>query len=160
MNDFDTPRVVQLIGKTNQFNLTTRRHTDSDVQNFRKSEDAVVYSMAVSDKFGDEGVVGVAIVKMKDSDWWIDTLLMSCRVIGRTVETALLARIVADARAAKAKRVIGEYIPTKKNPPAADVYERHGFGMPAETDYNGTSWILNLETDTIEVPDYIELQED
>jgi len=160
VNDFDTPRVVQLIGKTNQFNLTTRRHTDSDVQNFRKSEDAVVYSMAVSDKFGDEGVVGVAIVKMKDSDWWIDTLLMSCRVIGRTVETALLARIVADARAAKAKRVIGEYIPTKKNPPAADVYERHGFGMPAETDYNGTSWILNLETDTIEVPDYIELQED
>jgi FkbH-like protein len=160
VNDFDTPRVVQLIGKTNQFNLTTRRHTDADIQNFRDSKKAIVYSMAVSDKFGDEGVVGVAIVKIEDEDWWIDTLLMSCRVIGRSVETALLARIVADARTAKAKRIIGEYIPTKKNPPAADVYERHGFGMPVETDNNGTSWILNLDTDTIEVPDYIELQED
>ena len=160
VNDFDTPRVVQLIGKTNQFNLTTRRHTAVDIQNFRESEDATVYSMAVSDKFGDEGVVGVAIVKIKDTDWWIDTLLMSCRVIGRSVETALLAKIVSDARAAKATKIIGEYIPTKKNAPAADIYEKHGFKQLAETDNNGTTWVLNLETDTVEVPDYIELQEE
>ncbi len=160
VNDFDTPRVVQLIGKTNQFNLTTRRHTDADVRQFRESKDAIVYSMAVTDKFGDEGVVGVAIVKIKDNDWWIDSLLMSCRVIGRSVETALLAKIVADARAAKAKRIIGEHFPTKKNPPAADFYEKHGFGMPAETENNGTSWILNLDTDTVEVPDWIELHEE
>jgi len=160
VEDFDTPRVVQLINKTNQFNLTTRRYTDADVHQFRESKDAIVYSMAVTDKFGDEGVVGVAIVKIKNGDWWIDSLLMSCRVIGRSVETALLAKIVADARAAKAKRIIGEYIPTKKNPPAADFYERHGFGMPAETDSNGTTWTLNLDTDTIEVPDWIELREE
>jgi len=160
VDDFDTPRVVQLINKTNQFNLTTRRYTDADVRQFRESKDAIVYSMAVTDKFGDEGVVGVAVVKIKNGDWWIDSLLMSCRVIGRSVETALLAKIVADARAAKAIRILGEYIPTKKNPPAADFYERHGFGMPAETDSNGTTWILNLDTDTIEVPDWIELRED
>jgi FkbH-like protein len=160
VNDFDTPRVVQLIGKTNQFNLTTRRYTDAEVRQFREDKDAIVYSMAVTDKFGDEGVVGVAIVKMKDDDWWIDSLLMSCRVIGRSAETALLARIMADARAAKAKRIIGEYIPTKKNPPAADLYENHGFDMPAESDNNGTTWILNLDTDTVEVPDWIELQEE
>jgi len=104
--------------------------------------------------------VGVAVVKIKNGDWWIDSLLMSCRVIGRSVETALLAKIVADARAAKAIRIIGEYIPTKKNPPAADFYERHGFGMPTETDGNGTTWILHLDTDTVEVPDWIELRED
>jgi FkbH-like protein len=159
VDDFDTPRVVQLIGKTNQFNLTTRRHTDADIREFRRSNDAIVYSMAVTDKFGDEGVVGVAIVKIKADDWWIDSLLMSCRVIGRSVETALLAKIVSDARTANAKRIIGEYITTKKNPPAADFYERHGFGMPAKTDNNGTSWILNLDTDTVDVPDWIELQE-
>lgn len=160
VNDFDTPRVVQLIGKTNQFNLTTRRYTDAEIRQFRDDKDAIVYSMAVTDKFGDEGVVGVALVRIKDDDWWIDSFLMSCRVIGRSAETALLARIVADARTAKAKRIIGEYIPTKKNPPAADLYEKHGFGMPAETDNNGTSWTLNLDTDTVEVPDWIELIEE
>lgn len=160
VDDFDTPRVVQLINKTNQFNLTTRRYTDADVRQFRESKDAIVYSMAVTDKFGDEGVVGVAIVKIKNADWWIDSFLMSCRVIGRSVETALLAKIITDARAVKAMRIIGEYIPTKKNPPAADFYERHGFGMPAETDTNGTTWTLNLDTDTVEVPDWIELREE
>ncbi|OLS31296.1 MAG: hypothetical protein ThorAB25_03850 [Candidatus Thorarchaeota archaeon AB_25] len=159
VDDFDTPRVVQLIGKTNQFNLTTRRYTDAEVRQFREDTDSIVYSMAVTDKFGDEGVVGVAIVKMKDDDWWIDSLLMSCRVIGRSAETALLARIVSDARAKKAKRIIGEYIPTKKNPPAADLFEKHGFGMPTTSDNNGTTWTLDLDTDTVEVPDWIELQE-
>ncbi|MFW9844982.1 MAG: HAD-IIIC family phosphatase [Candidatus Thorarchaeota archaeon] len=160
VTDFDTPRVVQLIGKTNQFNLTTRRYTDAEVNEFRKSDDVAVYSMAVHDKFGDEGVVGVAIVKKKDGDWWIDSFLMSCRVIGRSVETAFLAKIVADARKAKAARIIGEYIPTKKNPPASDFYEKHGFGMPTTSDDNVTSWILNLDEQTIEVPEWIELTEE
>jgi len=160
VNDFDTPRVVQLIGKTNQFNSTTRRYTDAEVRAFRESKDSIVYSMAVSDKFGDEGVVGVAIVKIKNEDWWIDSFLMSCRVIGRSAETALLAKIVKDARAASAKRIVGEYIPTKKNPPAADLFERHGFEMLDEAPDNNTTWTLNLETDTVEVPDWIELQGD
>jgi len=160
VDDFDTPRVVQLIGKTNQFNLTTRRYTDAEVQKFREEDNSIVYSMAVTDKFGDEGVVGVAIVKKKDNDWWIDSMLMSCRVIGRSVETALLAKIVKDAKTDGASRIIGEYIPTKKNPPAAQVYENHGFGMPAQADENGSTWILNLETDTIDVPEWIELTED
>lgn len=160
VNDFDTPRVVQLIGKTNQFNLTTRRYTDAEVRQFREDKSAIVYSMAVTDKFGDEGIVGVSIIKMKGTDWWIDSLLMSCRVIGRSVETALLAKIAFDARAAKAKKLIGEYIPTKKNPPAADLYERHGFTISSETENNGTIWELNIDTDTVEIPDWIDLQEE
>lgn len=159
VSDFDTPRVVQLIGKTNQFNLTTRRYTATEVNDFRKSKDIAVYSMAVHDKFGDEGVVGVAIVRKKNGDWWIDSFLMSCRVIGRSIETALLAKIVADAKKANANRIIGEYIPTKKNPPASDLFERHGFGMPATSDDNVTSWILNLDEQTIDAPEWIELTE-
>ncbi|MFW9926744.1 MAG: HAD-IIIC family phosphatase [Candidatus Thorarchaeota archaeon] len=160
VDDFDTPRVVQLIGKTNQFNLTTRRYTDAEVRRFREDENSIVYSMAVTDKFGDEGVVGVAIIKKKNDDWWIDNILMSCRVIGRSVETAMLAKIVKDARAEGASRIIGEYIPTKKNPPAADLYEKHGFGMPSQTDDNGTSWILDLDKNTVEIPEWIELNEE
>ncbi|MFX1483611.1 MAG: HAD-IIIC family phosphatase [Promethearchaeota archaeon] len=158
--DFDEPRVVQLLGKTNQFNLTTRRYSDAEVRKYRDSNDSVVYSMAVTDRFGDEGVVGVAIVKKKDEDWWIDSFLMSCRVIGRSVETALLAKIVRDARADGALRIIGEYIPTKKNLPAADLYKKHGFRMLGDTDSNGTTWALNLDTDTIDVPDWIELMDE
>jgi len=156
VSDFDTPRVVQLIGKTNQFNLTTRRYTDAEVNDFRKSKEMAVYSMAVHDKFGDEGVVGVAIVRKNGNDWWIDSFLMSCRVIGRSVETALLAKIVVDARKAKVARILGEYIPTKKNLPASDLYERHGFGMPATND-GVTSWILNLDEQTIDIPEWIML---
>lgn len=160
VNDFDASRVVQLIGKTNQFNLTTRRYTDADIDNFRQSKDVAVYCMTVQDKFGDEGVVGVAIVRKKSRDWWIDTFLMSCRVIGRSAETAMLAKIVADARKANAERVIGEYIPTKKNPPAADFYERHGFGMSVSSEDGLNTWALNLEEQTVEVPEWIELLEE
>ncbi|MHA1863488.1 MAG: HAD-IIIC family phosphatase [Candidatus Thorarchaeota archaeon] len=156
VSDFDTPRVVQLIGKTNQFNLTTRRYTDAEVNDFRKSKEMAVYSMAVHDKFGDEGVVGVAIVRKNGNDWWIDSFLMSCRVIGRSVETALLAKIVVDARKANVARILGEYIPTKKNLPASDLYERHGFGMPTTND-GVTSWILNLDEQTIDIPEWIML---
>ncbi len=159
VDDFDTPRVVQLIGKTNQFNLTTRRHTDAEVRRFRESPDYRVYSLAVRDRFGDEGIVGVAITRDEGTDCIIDTLLMSCRVIGRNIETAFLAKIIADARAAGATRVIGEYIPTKKNAPAKDVYERHGFEKIG-TEGDVTRWALDITKKTIEVPEYIELVEE
>ncbi len=159
VDDFDAPRVVQLIGKTNQFNLTTRRYTDAEVREFRDSPDARVYSMAVRDRFGDEGVVGVAIVRIDGDAWIIDSFLMSCRVIGRNVETAFLARIVADARSSGAKRIIGEYIPTKKNAPAKDVYERHGF-TNIGTEDDVTRWVLDLASQDIKVPEYIELVEE
>lgn len=160
VNDFDTPRVIQLIGKTNQFNLTTRRHTAADIQMMRDSNEYIVYSMAVQDKFGDEGVVGVAIVHKRNGEWLIDSFLMSCRVIGRSVETALLAKIVADARAAGVQAITGEYTPTKKNPPAADLYQSHGFGKPVTNEEGVTSWVLLLEEQTIEVPEWIELIEE
>ncbi len=160
VDDFNAPRVVQLIGKTNQFNLTTRRHSETDIQQMRESGEYIVYSMAVTDKFGDEGVVGVAIVHKKNGEWRIDTFLMSCRVIGRSVETALLARIVADARADGVRAIYGEYAPTKKNAPASDMYEKHGFGRPV-TDSDGiTSWALLLDEQTVELPEWIELIEE
>ncbi|TFF91629.1 HAD-IIIC family phosphatase [Candidatus Thorarchaeota archaeon] len=160
VDDFGKPRVVQLIGKTNQFNLTTRRYTDAEVEGFRDSEDSAVFSMAVKDKFGDEGIVGVAITRIEDQDCIIDSFLMSCRVIGRSVETAFLSEIVSYAREKGASRVIGEVIPTKKNPPARDLYERHGFEK-AGTDSEGvTRWVLDIEKEDIEVPEWIQMVEE
>lgn len=160
VSDFDTPRVVQLIGKTNQFNLTTRRYTDAEIEDFRRSSDVIVYSMAVQDRFGDEGVVGVAIIRKMATEWLIDSFLMSCRVIGRSVETALLAKIVADARRENAKSLVGEYLPTKKNAPAADLFERHGFSFNTKKNDDSTRWTLNLDEKTVEVPEWIKLVEE
>jgi len=158
-DDFVTPRVVQLIGKTNQFNLTTRRYTDAEIKSLRDADESAVYSMAVQDKFGDEGVVGVAIIRKENVSWTVDSFLMSCRVIGRSVETAFLAKIIADAKTAGAKRLIGEYIPTKKNIPAADFYELHRFAKQKETG-DGASWMLDIVHSTVEVPDWIDLIEE
>lgn len=158
-DDFDAPRVVQLLGKTNQFNLTTRRYTDVETKSLRDAKESAVYSMTVQDKFGDEGVVGVAIVRKENMSWTIDSFLMSCRVIGRSIETAFLAKIIADAKTASATRVIGKYIPTKKNTPAADFYERHGFAKQKETG-DGANWMLDLAHSTVEVPDWIDLIEE
>ncbi len=160
VDDFGKPRVVQLIGKTNQFNLTTRRYTDAEVESFRESDEYAVFSMSVKDKFGDEGIVGVAITKMENDDCIIDSFLMSCRVIGRSVETAFLSKIVSYARERNARRVIGEVIPTKKNPPARDLYERHGFEEVGTDSERITRWALDIEKENIPVPDWIEMVEE
>lgn len=156
-DDFTTPRVTQLINKTNQFNLTTRRYTEAEVQRLRDSDSSAVYCMNVEDKFGDEGLVGVAIVKKSPDEWYIDSFLMSCRVIGRSAETALLARIVRDAKAAGVRSIRGEFIPTKKNPPARDFYERHGFSMVSTSQDGTVTWTLDLSEKSVEVPEWIEL---
>ncbi|MGY5876754.1 MAG: hypothetical protein RTU30_13480, partial [Candidatus Thorarchaeota archaeon] len=160
--DFDLPRVVQLIGKTNQFNLTTRRYTDAETKDLRDSKESAVYCMSVKDKFGDEGIVAVAIVRKEDSQWTIDSFLMSCRVIGRSVETAFLSKIISDARKKKVQAIEGLYIPTKKNPPAVDFYERHNFGRPAQVGDDGsvTSWMFIMDEQILDVPEWITLIEE
>ncbi|MGY5852947.1 MAG: HAD-IIIC family phosphatase [Candidatus Thorarchaeota archaeon] len=162
VTDFDMPRVVQLIGKTNQFNLTTRRYSDAETKDLRDSKDSAVYCMSVKDKFGDEGLVGVAIVRKEDAQWTIDSFLMSCRVIKRSVETAFMAKIISDARKENVQAIEGHYIPTKRNHPASDFYERHNFGRPAQVGDDGsiTSWMFIMDEMTLEVPEWITLIEE
>ncbi|MEZ4323867.1 MAG: HAD-IIIC family phosphatase [Polyangiales bacterium] len=125
------PRVAQLTQKTNQFNLTTRRYTEADIT--RLARDGGVYTMSVTDRFGDQGLVGVAITLPVTKGWELDTFLMSCRVIGRTLETAFLAFVADRARASGCEVLRGTVLPTAKNAPARDVYARHGF-TPVEAD--------------------------
>lgn len=120
-------RAVQLLGKTNQFNLTTRRHGAAEVEHFAAKGQAV--AVRVRDRFGDAGVVGLALIDVKDGGavWHIDSFLLSCRVIGRGIESALLCELICRARLAGARRLTGEYIPTSKNALCANFYPEQGF---------------------------------
>jgi FkbH-like protein len=118
-------RAVQLLAKTNQFNLTTRRRSALEVEEFAAVGQAVV--VRVRDRFGDSGVVGLALARYEGDSCIVDSLLLSCRVIGRGIETALLAHVGERALQAGAKRLLGEFIATNKNAPCMNFYPDHGF---------------------------------
>ena len=121
-------RAAQMTQKTNQFNLTTRRYDVTDLSRFVESHEHAVLMLDYRDRFGDEGSVSLAIVDLAEAR--IDTFLSSCRVIGRKVEDRLLDKAIELCRDRGHHRVIGEYIPTRKNQIAADFYSSHGF-VPA-----------------------------
>jgi len=159
-DSFSIPRITSLINRTNQFNLTSRRYTQAEVEEMSSQPDKfLIYNMRVSDKFGDEGTVGVAIVKKKEKEWVIDSFLLSCRVIGRKVETALLAKIIEDARKSGVFTLIGEYIPTSKNEPTSSFYRDHGFEM-VEKKGDMTRWKLDLKKATVKTPEWMRVTYD
>jgi FkbH-like protein len=130
-------RIVQLINKSNQFNLTTRRYTDEDVFAVMADPNAFGLQLRLLDRFGDNGVIAIVIGRLKSGgDLYIDTWLMSCRVLGRQVEPTTLNLIAQEARKLGARRLIGEYIPTKKNGMVKGHYVRLGFTV-METDATG-----------------------
>jgi len=102
VSDLTLARVAQLTQKTNQFNLTTRRYTESQIAEMAKHPAWNIFSIRVRDRFGDHGIVGVAITHDQGDQCEVDTFLLSCRVIGRTIETALLAHIAKSAASAAA----------------------------------------------------------
>lgn len=137
---FDAPlaRAVQLLAKTNQFNLTTRRHSAAEVERFATEPGGQAVAVRVRDRFGDAGVVGLALVRKRGDECWIDSLLLSCRVIGRGIETALLSHVAKAAASAGATHLIGEYIESPKNAPCADFYPRNGFEIDSRSDQAGS----------------------
>lgn len=127
VDDRTIGRVAQLTQKTNQFNLTTRRYTESDVRGFVASAERDVWAVRVRDRLGDSGIVGVAILGHDADRSTIDTFLMSCRVLGRGVEDALLVACLLASRRRGAREVIGDFVPTAKNGRVADFYPTRGF---------------------------------
>jgi FkbH-like protein len=137
-------RIVQLLGKTNQFNLTTRRYSEQDIRAIMADPDCVHWYLKLRDKFADHGLVSIIIGKRDGDVMEIDIWLMSCRVIGRTVEQELLARLCESALAKGCTRLRGVYVPTAKNAMVKTVYERFGFEL-VETRDDGTSvWSYDL----------------
>jgi len=153
-NDFTIPRISQLTLKTNQFNLTTKRYQEEEIRKFANSSEKIVGCAQVEDKFGDNGITCVFIINKDNSlEWSIDTFLLSCRVMGRKVEDAILSKILQIAKENGVKKVIGNYIPTKKNMPCEKFLADNGFKK--ENDI----WSYSL-TDTIEIPPHIEVKKE
>lgn len=149
-------RIAQLTQKTNQFNLTTRRYSEQQITEMAARPGCEVLSLRVRDRFGDHGLVGVAIIQDSGESRDIDTFLLSCRVIGRTVETAFLAHVANTARDKGLKRLQGWFLPTKKNAPAREFYSQHGFTLHSSNG-NGSLWTLDLQDSLVECPDWIRL---
>jgi FkbH-like protein len=148
-------RVAQLTQKTNQFNLTTRRYTEQQLVALIDDPAWSLFFARVLDRYGDNGIVAVGLLHYSDGECEIDTLLLSCRVIGRTVETAFLARLLRDCRERSATALRGWFLPTQKNAPARDFYRNHGFEMASEDD-RGTLWRLDAGAG-VTVPDWISM---
>jgi FkbH-like protein len=121
------PRIVQLINKTNQFNLTTKRYNANEVQDVMSDAQAIGLQLRLVDRFGDNGIIAVVIGRMRGEELVIDTWLMSCRVLGRQIEHATLGLIAGIARSMGAVRLVGHYVETAKNHMVKDHYVRLGF---------------------------------
>ena len=144
-------RIVQLVSKTNQFNLTTHRYNESQVRDFMKNDQYLTLQVRLADTFGDNGMVSVVICKKSAEEWFIDTWLMSCRVVGRRLEEVVFYEIVKVAKLDGAKKITGVYIPTERNEIVRDYYLKLGFEALNTGTSGATTWSISL--DNIDIPD-------
>lgn len=148
-------RILQLIQKTNQFNLTTKRYSEQELHSMMHSDNFGIYLLRLADKLGESGITGVLIIEKKEKDWEIDTFLLSCRIIGRTVEYALMKWLGEKAWQAGANCLIGRYLPTSKNQVAANFFQNAGFHY----DQQKNQWTMEVK-DLKTIPkNYVHLQE-
>lgn len=139
---FNTPRVAQLSQRSNQFNLRTVRYTEADIEALANDPDVIPVTFTLEDKFGDNGLICVIIMKKMDAvSLFVDTWFMSCRVLKRGMEHFTLNTMVAKAREKGYHRIVGEYLPTLKNGMVKDHYDRLGF-----TPLGNGRYELDLET--------------
>lgn len=151
MSQKNISRVVQLINKTNQFNLTTKRYTEDELQTM-ENKGFKIFTIAVDDKFGDNGLVGVCICRPINEKIEIDTFLLSCRVLKRNIENKFIEFLIDYSKKDKYSHITGKYIPTKKNILVKDVYESWDFI------YNQTKdeWSYDLKKNRKKI-EYIDL---
>jgi len=148
---FTIPRISQLTLKTNQFNLTTKRYQEEDILKFSSDNNMIVGCAQIEDKFGDNGITNAFIIEKNDKEWKIDTFLLSCRIIGRGIEDAIISHILKEAKNQGIKKIRADFIPTKKNSPAEAFLPNCGFKK--ENGY----WIYDLK-DSIKTPDHLLLE--
>ena len=131
ISKFNITRFAQMTQKTNQFNLTTHRYTESDIQSIAK-DGGWVYGLRVIDKFGDNGLTALAIIRMSEKKTFLDTYLMSCRVLGKNIEFAFLAYLLNKLKSFGIKEVSAEYIKSTKNIMAIDFFDKMGFSIVSQ----------------------------
>lgn len=148
-DEFNIPRIAQMTQKTNQFNLTTRRYTDADVRNFIENG-WKIWCISVEDRFGDNGITGTVFL---DGDR-IDTLLLSCRILGKGIETAFVKTVLGLIKAEGVDKVYAEYIPTAKNSQVSDFYSKCGFTLTGQTPEGNRTYEIDLRGADLSLEDY------
>lgn len=148
---FSIPRIAQLTQKTNQFNLTTRRYTESDIRKLADDPSWQVLSVSASDKLGDSGIVGVAISELNGNKAMINTFLMSCRVLGRGIEQAFLMALLDLAKKSGITTCIAEYIESRKNGMAKNFLPNNGFVFQEK-------FYIRSLNDALPFPDWIKVE--
>ena len=150
---FTIPRISQLILKTNQFNLTTKRYSLEEIQKISQNNNMLIGCVQVEDKFGDNGITAAFIIEKNGTQEWIlDTFLLSCRVMGRQIEKSILGYIIKIAKQNNVNKIIANFIPTKKNQPIENFLPNCGFKR--EKDF----WSISLN-DSFMTPDFIKIEE-
>jgi FkbH-like protein len=155
-DNFNKERIAQMTQKTNQFNLTTRRYTDADVQ--QKIDGGwKIYCISVRDKFGDNGITGTIFFTPKDENNTveIDSLLLSCRILGKGIEMAFIHSLLNTLTEDGVRKVKASYIPTAKNAQVSDFYDRAGFKFLNESS-GVKSYSVDL-SDKIEIKEYYKI---
>lgn len=152
----EAERVTQLTQKTNQLNVCTTRYTQVQIDSIKESPNQSYISLSVKDKFGDSGLTGVAIVSYADGKGRIDDFLMSCRVMGRNIEFAFIDYIISFLKVHCCKIVESQYLPTQKNKPVSDFFEKCGF--PVVTEKEGEKkYLLSIDDYKEQNIDYIKV---
>ena len=139
-------RIAQLTNKSNQFNLTTKRYTQAEIERAAQDPDTITLYGKLEDKFGDNGVVSVVIGRIDGDKAHIELWIMSCRVLKRDMEFAMMDTFVAKCREKGVKTVFGYYYPTAKNGMVRDFYRIQGFAKVEEDESGNTKWRLAVET--------------
>ena len=144
LDSFRLPRMAQLLGKTNQFHLTTTRYSEAELVALAQDPHNWVRWFSLRDRIGDHGLISVAILRPGPDALVIDTWAMSCRVFSRGMEDFIFLEMLAAARTAGVRRLIGHYKPTAKNHPVAGLYEKLGFNCEG-MDGDASRWILDVD---------------
>nr|MCR4943721.1 HAD-IIIC family phosphatase [Clostridium sp.] len=144
-DDIYLSRIAQLTNKSNQFNLTTKRYTQTEIEKVSTDGRHITLYGKLKDKFGDNGVVSVVIGEKKNKELHLDLWLMSCRVLKRCMEFAMMDELVAQAKAQGINTIYGYYYPTIKNCMVKDFYKIQGFEKLSEDDEGNTSWKFEIK---------------
>ncbi|MBT3318869.1 MAG: HAD-IIIC family phosphatase [Clostridia bacterium] len=146
--DFETiyvPRITQLTNKSNQFNLTTKRYSQSEIESVMDGDNYIGLYGKLSDKFGDNGLVSIVIGRVQETALHIELWLMSCRVLKRNMEDAMMDELICRAKQRGIETIIGYYYKTAKNNMVSSFYERFGFAKTSENENGDSAWELSIK---------------
>ncbi|MDE0588561.1 HAD family hydrolase [Halocynthiibacter sp. C4] len=144
-DDVGRARITQLINKSNQFNLTTRRYGEEDVRAIENDPNQLGWQVRLDDKFAQHGMIGVVIVRQDNKEWSIDTWLQSCRVLERGVEQRVMNSLFEEAAKAGVEKIVAQYIPTDRNKMVSSFYSDMGFNVVSENDDGSVDYSCSVK---------------